>query len=170
MSLMQGEPRRFSHRRLDAIDRAITAWMARHGLRITRIGLGVVFFWFGVLKLFPGASPAEPLVRATVSWAVPPEPCVIVLGIWESLIGLGLISGVFMRATLALLFLQMPGTLLPLIVVPDTVWQRFPFELTMEGQYILKNFVLIGAALVLGATVRGGRLVTESSEQSQQEG
>jgi len=115
---------------------------------------------FGALEAL---TDAEPLVRTTVSWAVPPEPCVIVLGIWESLIGLGLISGVFMRATLALLFLQMPGTLLPLIVVPDTVWQRFPFELTMEGQYILKNFVLIGAALVLGATVRGGRLVTESS-------
>ena len=74
---------------------------------------------------------------------------------------LGLIFGIFMRITLLLLFLQMPGTALPLVVLPEVVWTVFPFGLTLEGQYIIKNLVLIGAGLVLGGTVRGGRLNPE---------
>jgi uncharacterized membrane protein YkgB len=58
------------------------------------------------------------------------------------------------RAALFLLFLQMPGTMLPLILLPDVCFTTFPYGLTMEGQYIIKNLVLIGAALVVGGTVR----------------
>lgn len=144
----------------DRIDRAVTRWMATHGLRILRIGLGIVFLWFGALKLFPGISPAEQLVRNTI-YFVDPDLFLVVLAVWEMLIGLGLVLGKFMRLTLLLLFLQMPGTALPLLVLPDAVWTSFPFGLTLEGQYIVKNLVLIGAGLVLGATVRGGRLDPE---------
>jgi hypothetical protein len=63
-----------------------------------------------------------------------------------------------MRVTLLLLFLQMPGTALPLVLLPEVTWTAFPYGLTMEGQYIIKNLALIGAALVLGGTVRGGHL------------
>ncbi len=141
----------------DRLDTRIVAWMARYGLPIMRVGLGIVFFWFGVLKLFPGLSPAEELVRNTV-YFVDPDLFLPVLAVWEALIGLGLITGRFMRTTLLLLFLQMPGTALPLVLLPDVVWTTFPYGLTLEGQYIIKNLVLIGAALVLGGTVRGGRL------------
>jgi hypothetical protein len=72
-----------------------------------------------------------------------------------------------MRATLFLLFLQMAGTALPLVVLPEAVWTEFPYGLTLEGQYIVKNLVIIGAALVLGGTVRGGRLDPEPSNSSQ---
>ena len=144
----------------DKIDRAITHWMARYGLLVMRIGLGVVFFWFGALKLVPGLSPAEDLVRHTI-YFVDPDVFLPVLAIWEMLIGLGLISGKFMRLTLLLLFLQMPGTALPLLILPEVCWTAFPIGLTLEGQYIIKNLVLIGAGLVLGGTVRGGRLVPE---------
>ncbi|HMR64099.1 MAG TPA: DoxX family membrane protein [Anaerolineae bacterium] len=144
----------------DRIDRAITGWMAIYGLQIMRVGLGIVFLWFGALKLFPGMSPAEQLVRQTV-YFVDPDLFLVVLAVWEMLIGVGLILGKSMRLTLLLLFLQMPGTALPLLVLPDAVWTSFPFGLTMEGQYIVKNLVLIGAGLVLGATVRGGRLDPE---------
>ena len=65
-----------------------------------------------------------------------------------------------MRVTLLLLFLQMPGTAMPLFILPEVVWSAFPFGLTLEGQYIVKNLVLIGSALVLGATVRGGTLTS----------
>lgn len=143
--------------RFDAIDRLITQWMADYGMVIMRVGLGVVFFWFGALKLFPGYSPAEDLVRDTV-YFIDPDIFIPVLAFWEMLIGLGLIFGKFMRITLLLLFLQMPGTTLPIFVLPDAVWHDFPFGLTLEGQYIIKNLVLIGAAIVVGATVRGGRL------------
>jgi uncharacterized membrane protein YkgB len=144
----------------DKVDRQITFWMARYGLLIMRIGLGIVFFWFGALKLVPGLSPAEELVRNT-TYFVNPDWFIPVLALWEMAIGLGLMLGKFMRLTLLLLFLQMPGTALPLVVLPEAVWTQFPYGLTMEGQYIIKNLVLIGAGLVLGGTVRGGRLVPE---------
>lgn len=145
---------------IDLLDRQITRWMARYGIVIMRVGLGVVFFWFGILKLFPGLSPAEELVRNTI-YFVDPDFFLPVLAIWEALIGLGLITGKFMRATLLLLFMQMPGTALPLVVLPEVVWTAFPYGLTLEGQYIVKNLVLIGAGLVIGGTVRGGRLVAD---------
>lgn len=144
----------------DEIDRAITRWMATYGMVIMRVGLGIVFFWFGALKLFPGLSPAEELVRNTV-YFVNPDWFIPVLAVWEMAIGIGLMFGIFMRITLLLLFLQMPGTALPLLVLPEVVWTVFPFGLTLEGQYIIKNLVLIGAGLVLGGTVRGGRLDPE---------
>lgn len=144
----------------DQVDRRITGWMARYGLLITRVGLGIVFFWFGALKLEPGLSPAEELVRNT-TYFVDPDWFIPVLAFWEMAIGIGLITGKWMRLTLLLLFLQMPGTALPLVVLPEAVWTRFPYGLTMEGQYIVKNLVLIGAALALGGTVRGGRIDPE---------
>ncbi len=160
--------------RFDAVDRLITRWMADYGILIMRVGLGIVFFWFGALKLFPGFSPAEDLVRDTV-YFIDPDVFIPVLAVWEMLIGLGLIFGKFMRITLLLLFLQMPGTALPIVLLPDEVWHNFPFGLTLEGQYIIKNLVLIGAGLVIGATVRGGRVVSEPAaiderklEESQQ--
>lgn len=142
------------------LDRAITNWMARYGLLVMRLGLGIVFFWFGALKLVPGLSPAEDLVRNTV-YFFNPDLFLPVLAIWEMLIGLGLIFGKYMRLTLLLLFLQMPGTALPLLLLPQVTWTVFPFGLTLEGQYIIKNLALIGAALVLGGTVRGGRVDPE---------
>ena len=80
---------------------------------------------------------------------------------WESLIGLGLLTGLFMRATLALLFLQMLGTLTPLVLYPGETFVVFPYAPTLEGQYIIKNAVLIAGAVILGATVRGGRIESD---------
>jgi uncharacterized membrane protein YkgB len=142
---------------LNEIDLKLTEWMAEYGLKILRIGLGAVFFWFGVLKFFPGLSPAENLVRNTI-YFINPDLFIPVLALWESLIGIGLITGKYMRFTLLLLFLQMPGTAMPIFILPDVVWTAFPYGLTLEGQYIIKNIVLIGAGLVLGATVRGAKI------------
>ena len=81
---------------------------------------------------------------------------------WECLIGIGLLSGLFMRATLFLLWLQMLGTVTPLFLFPDESFTVVPFAPTLEGQYIIKNLVLVTAGIVIGATVRGGRLVARS--------
>ena len=155
--------------RFDALDARITRWMARYGLLILRISLGVVFFWFGVLKFFPGMSPAHDLAARTIETlsleTVHPDVSVPVLATWECLIGLGLLFGAFMRATLLLLAVQMAGTLTPLVVFPTEVFTRIPYAPTLEGQYIIKNAVLISAAIVLGATVRGGHLVAEGSHK-----
>jgi uncharacterized membrane protein YkgB len=144
----------------DRLDRSITYWMASYGLTILRLSLGVVFLWFGALKLAPGTSPAEALVRSTI-YFVDPDIFLPVLALWEMLIGAGLLTRKFLRLTLLLLFAQMVGTALPLVVLPQVVWTDFPFILTLEGQYIIKNLVIIGSAIVLGGTVRGGRLVPE---------
>ena len=143
----------------DKLDRKITGWLGKYGLLILRVCLGIIFLWFGILKFFKGLSPAEDLVRNTI-YFMDPDIFIPILALWESLIGLGLITGKYMRLTLLLLFLQMPGTALPLIILPEKVWTIFPYGLTIEGQYIIKNLVLISAGLVLGATVRGGKIVS----------
>lgn len=125
--------------------------------------MGVVFFWFGALKLIPDLSPAEDLIRQSITF-LPMNLFLPFLAIWEMVIGVGFITGRFMRATIFLLFLQMPGTISPIFLRPDLVFTQFPFGLTLEGQYIVKNAVLISAALVLGATVRGGGLRSEPDE------
>lgn len=154
---------------LAPVDVRITRWMARAGLPLLRVSLGVVFFWFGALKFFPDLSPAQDLAGRTVErltlGVIGPEIALPVLAAWECAIGLGLILGVWMRLVLLLLFLQMPGTLLPVLIFPSEVFVRFPYALTLEGQYIVKNFVLISGALVLGATVRGGGLVADPSAE-----
>ena len=150
---------------LDPLDVRITAALARLGVPVLRIGLGVVFLWFGLLKFFPGGSPAETLAARTMEvlsgGLIGPSMSLPLLATWESLIGLGLLAGRFMRATLFLLALQMLGTLTPLVLFPAETFTSFPLAPTLEGQYIIKNVVLIGAAMVVGATVRGGGLVAD---------
>ena len=139
--------------------------MARHGITSVRISLGIVFFRFGFLKFFPGLSPAQDLavktIRVLTFGVVPPDVSLPVLAAWECLIGIGLLLGRFLRAVLLLLFVQMLGTITPLVLFPDEVFHRVPYAPNLEGQYIIKNIVLISAALVVGATVRGGRLSAE---------
>lgn len=141
------------------IDQAITTWMARNSILLLRISIAIVFIWFGALKFIPGMSPAEDLVRATLPF-LPGALIFPVLGAWEIIIGLGFLSGRFTRITLALLFAQMIGTLLPLVLLPERVFHS-GVGLTLEGQYIIKNLVLISGALVVGATARGGAIVPE---------
>ncbi|MBA2719996.1 MAG: hypothetical protein H0U52_12285 [Chloroflexi bacterium] len=152
---------------LDRLDRRITAAMARFGVPLLRIALGTVFLWFGALKLIPGLSPAEGLAARTIEvlslGIVPPAVSVPLLAIWECLIGIGLLTRIAIRATLLLLFVQMLGTLTPLLIFPAETFLQFPYAPTLEGQYIIKNAVLIAGAMVVGATVRGGGLVPEPS-------
>ncbi|MDX1663043.1 MAG: DoxX family membrane protein [Candidatus Promineifilaceae bacterium] len=147
------------------LDQKITAFMARYGIVLLRVSLGIVFFWFGVLKFFPGLSPAQDLAIRTIGLLtfdlVPARTAIIVLAIWECLIGLGLIFGLFMRVTLLLLFVQMLGTVTPVFLFPGEVFLVPPYAPTLEGQYIIKNLVLISAGLVIGATVRGGFIISE---------
>ncbi len=137
---------------LNSIDRRIAGFMDKYGRLFLRISLAIIFIWFGALK-FLGMSPAEELVRQTVYW-FQPEIFVPVLGWWEVAIGIGLLFRPLIRVSILLLFLQMPGTMLPLILLPDVCFTQFPLGLTLEGQYIIKNLILISAALVVGGTVR----------------
>ncbi len=147
----------------DRFEARMIDWMVANGIRVLRVSLGIVFFWFGVLKLLPGTSPAEALAGATIAkltfGAIAPGPASFALGLAEGAIGVALVLGVHLRAALALLFVQMGGTLTPLVLFPALTFSRLPFVPTLEGQYIVKNLVLVSAAIVIGATLRGARLV-----------
>jgi len=131
--------------------------MRRWGILALRVSLAVIFVWFGILKPLE-LSPAAPLVRATVGWMplLSPDGWVAVIGWWEVAIGVTFLFRRTVRIAIALLALQMGGTFLPLVLLPEVAFQagHIPYAPTMEGQYIIKNLLIISAALVIGGTVR----------------
>ncbi len=133
-------------------DRRMASWMGYYGHRLLRYSLAIIFIWFGLLKPL-GMSPAADLVANTVYW-LPPDVFVPILGWWEVAIGVGLLFRPLVRMALFLLFLQLPGTALPLLLLPDVCFSKFPIGLTLEGQYIIKNLTIISAAILIGGTVR----------------
>jgi uncharacterized membrane protein YphA (DoxX/SURF4 family) len=150
---------------LNDTDIALTHWMAKYGVFLLRISVGVVFFWFGILKFFPGLSPATELATKTIDTLtfgiISGQTALSILATLEVAIGIGMIFGIFLRETILLLFFQMLGTITPVFLFTSEVFTRVPYAPTLEGQYIIKNIVIISAALVIGATVRGGRLIPE---------
>lgn len=151
-------------------ERRAVEWMAANGIALLRVSLGVVFLWFGALKFIPGFSPAEGLATATIVrltlGLLNPASALLLLAVLETAIGLALVLGIYLRGALGLLFFQMAGTLTPLALFPALTFSKFPLAPTLEGQYILKNLVLISAAIVIGATTRGGKLVAQPPEDS----
>ncbi|MFO7658986.1 MAG: DoxX family protein [Bacteroidales bacterium] len=160
---------KFKSKTLRKTDIAITQWMASNGLFLLRISIGIIFFWFGILKFFQDASPAEDLAFRTINsisfGLVPGKIIIYGLATWEVLIGIGLIFNIFLRITLLLLYIQMIGTFFPIFLFPGEVFSIFPYSLTIEGQYIIKNIVLVSGGIVLGATVRGGRLKIKKEKE-----
>ena len=119
---------------------------------LIRIPLFVIFFWFGLLKVIE-LSPAQGLIIDTVYWMpfLSPEDWVIVIGYWEMLIGLFFLSKKTTFYAMLLLFLQMSGTFMPLVLLPSVTFQNSNVLLpTLEGQYIIKNIIIITSAIVVG--------------------
>ncbi len=137
----------------DDLDIFVTEFMSKWGVTLLRYSLGIIYIWFGALKPM-GLSPAQELVENTVYWFENPSTFVPILGIWEVIIGITMIIKPLIRISIILLFIQMPGTFLPLVLFPEVCFTNFPFGLTLEGQYIVKNLIIISAALVVGSTVR----------------
>ncbi len=141
------------------IDRSIRRTLSRYGERLLRWSVAIVFIWFGLLKPL-GYSEAAPLMTALVDrllwWAISPGLFIDVVGWWEVLIGVCLLFRRLMRAALFLLALQMVGTMSPLLVLPARCFQPggIPWAPTLEGQYIVKNIVIISAAMVIGGNVQ----------------
>jgi len=139
-------------KKFDQIDKKITRWMKLHGVRILRYSLGILFIWFGILKPL-NLSPAQGLIANTVYW-FSPTWFVPFLGWWEVVIGICFLRKSLLRLGIFLLALQMAGTFLPFIFLPEVVFGAKPYALTLEGQYIVKNIVIIAAAMVIGSHVR----------------
>jgi uncharacterized membrane protein YkgB len=137
----------------DMFDRVMINFSGKYGVPFLRFSIGIIFIWFGVLKTIGELSPAYDLVAATIYWLTP-EIIVPLLGLWEVAIGIAFLIPSLNRIGLILLAFQMPGTFLPLILLPEICFTVIPFGLTLEGQYIVKNLVIIGSAFVIGAGVR----------------
>ena len=134
------------------LDEWMVQCMRTYGIQLIRISLAIVFIWFGLLKVI-GRSPVAALVAQTVYW-VSPNWFVPFLGVWEAVVGLGLLCGRFLRLTLFLFWLQLTGTFLVLVVRPDIAFQGGnPLLLTTEGEFVIKNLVLIAGGLAVGSTV-----------------
>jgi uncharacterized membrane protein YkgB len=138
---------------VDRIDLVVIPFLARWAVPLLRVSLGVVFVWFGMLKILD-VSPVADLVAKTVYW-FDPETFVTVLGVFEVAVGTLLLLGRALRLTLLLFMLQMIGTFLTFLILPQVTFRNGnPFLLTVEGEFVVKNLVLISAALVVGTTVR----------------
>jgi putative oxidoreductase len=138
--------------RLRPIDDRVRAFLGRVGVPVLRVSVGIVFAWFGILKVLD-VSPVADLVARTVYWF---DPGVVVpaLGAFEIVVGILLIANRFLRVALALFAAQMLGTFSVLLLLPNVAFQDGnPFLLTVEGEFVVKNVVLIAAGMVLGSRV-----------------
>lgn len=141
----------------------LTGWLTRHSIEVLRISLGLVILGFGALKLVPGASPAEELVMRTVDTLtlgiVSGQMAVFVTAVTEVAIGLILITGRVLKFGLLILAGWLLGILSPVVLF---FTDMFPGGTpTLEAQYVLKDIVLVAAAMVIAARALGGRLVTD---------
>lgn len=135
--------------------------MNKYSNIILRYSIGITFVWFGILKPL-GLSPAEPLANqliinftALTGIILPFEDLLFpILGLGEVLIGLLFLFKPTLRLAILLFFLQLPFTIMPLILAPEHTFTIFPYALTLEGQYIVKNLVLIAAVIAIGGSVR----------------
>ncbi len=132
------------------LDARLRPFLSRIGVPVLRISLGVVFLWFGLLKIFD-VSPVSGLVAKTIYW-FDPDVVVPALGAFEVFVGACLVAGRLMRIALPLLILQMAGTFLVLVLLPDIAFRDGnPLLLTVEGEFVVKNLVLLSSALVIGS-------------------
>jgi uncharacterized membrane protein YphA (DoxX/SURF4 family) len=158
--------------RLRAAEYACHRWLVAHSIAILRVSLGAVFLAFGVLKFFPGVSPAQNLVERTTDilmlGLVPGGVALVLVATTECIIGLCLISGRAMRGAVYLLGIQLIGILAPLVLLTGRLFHGPHGAPTLEGQYVLKDLIIVGAALVMAATLGGGRLTSERAERESQ--
>ena len=151
--------------RLRAAEAAAHRWLVAYSLSVLRLSVGVVFLAFGVLKFFPGVSPAQNLVEATTHiltlGLVPGAVALVGVAVLETTIGLCLLTGRGLRAAVHLLVLQLAGILSPLVLLPGRLFSGAHHAPTLEGQYVIKDLIIVGAALVLAATIDGARLTSD---------
>ncbi len=139
-------------RALNRFDHVVATAMERYGHLLHRITLGLVFIWFGTLKLV-GVSTATSIIAHTV-FIGSPQTTVPILGLWEAVIGVCLIVRPLVRVAILLLAVRLVGTLLALVIMREACFQSTPWAPTIEGQFLIKDLMLFGAAMVIGGTVR----------------
>ncbi|MBI1783224.1 MAG: DoxX family membrane protein [Sphingobacteriales bacterium] len=127
--------------------------VSKRSINLLRISIGIIYLWFGALKFFHGYSPAEDLAINTINkltFDLIPQPVnIILLAAWECAVGIALIIGKGIRTALILLFVHMVCTFTPLLFFPSVSFKYAPYGFTLVGQYIMKNIIIICAAIVI---------------------
>ena len=148
-----------------AVEHQLAQWLATHSVSALRVSLGLVFLGFGILKFFPGMSPAESLAGETFSiltlGLIPDRIGLLMIAGLETTIGLLLLTGLWGRVALGLLAIQLVGILSPLVLLPGEMFRADPIAPTLAGQYVFKDIILVAAAMVVGARALGARMVVE---------
>lgn len=132
---------------------AASVTVSKRSINLLRISIGIIYLWFGALKFFHGYSPAEDLAINTINkltFGLIPQPVnIILLAAWECAVGMALIIGKGVRTALILLFVHMVCTFTPLLFFPSVSFKYAPYGFTLVGQYIMKNIIIICAAMVI---------------------
>lgn len=143
--------------KLEGIEQRAAIVLDRYSSLALRVSMGLVFLAFGVLKVFPGVSPAEGIAVATferLTFGLLPEPLALLsVAALETTIGVLLLTGWRPRVTLALLAIQLVGILSPLVLLTGQLFAGPHGAPTLEGQYVLKDIILAAAALVIARDV-----------------
>jgi len=137
----------------------VNTWLTMNAMNLLRISIGIIYVWFGALKFFPNLSPADQLAKDTIYLItfglIPNHVSIILLALWETLLGAVLIIGAWKRTVFYILLLHMVCTFVPLFFFTDISFTDSPYAFTLVGQYIMKNLIIICAAMVLNAHARG---------------
>jgi len=136
--------------------KALNISISNRSVTILRCSIGVIYLWFGVLKFFHGYSPAEDLAINTINkltaGLLSAQASILLLAIWETVLGALLILGYEIKKVLVFLFLHMACTFTPMLFFPAISFKMAPYGFTLLGQYIMKNIIIISAAWVLWET------------------
>lgn len=136
-------------------------------ISLLRISLGIIFLWYGMLKFFPELSPAEDLAINTINWMfnglISSEISIKLLALWEVLVGIGFILGVYTRYITILFLIHMVLTFLPLFIFPELSFTKAPYAFTIVGQYIVKNIVFILVGILILKVENEKKLLNKSS-------
>lgn len=144
-------------RNLKSLEDKLQAYAAKCGYCFLRISIGIIYLLYGVLKFFPQHSPAEQLAKDTINTLtcgiISGSVACITLALQETLTGICFIFGIRLKWIIYLAFGHMMCTFLPFFFFPGKVFNNLPLSFSIEGQYILKNLIIMSALLVLYAQV-----------------
>jgi uncharacterized membrane protein YphA (DoxX/SURF4 family) len=144
---------------LQSLDAGLHRLLRAHSISLLRVVVGLVILLFGVLKFFPGVSPAEELTMKTTDaltfGLVPGGVAIVVVAALETIIGLLLIAGRFLRLAVYLLAGQLIGVLAPLVLFTERLFDGPHGAPTLEGQYVIKDLIVVAAGLVIASTLPG---------------
>jgi len=155
--------------RFMTVEEKLHGVLVRHGVSALRISVGAVFLGFGVLKFFPDVSPAQGLAVKTIDLLtfglVPWQVGIVVIAALECFIGICLLANRWMRLAVWLLAAEFVGILAPLVLLTGRLFSGPHHAPTLEGQYVLKDIILVAAGMVIAAgTFRGGHMVRDEPQ------